>query len=147
MSDRELGESLLGLKLTPASAPTSVDVERILEADRLRTRRLARVVVGLWIAAALGALLVFVIGGFVFPMIAKLTSQGNAGAVDPALSPLVMLTKFTAINVVVGSASFVALVAAGLTTVLLVFRTRSATLRQINANLLEISAQLKQVKG
>jgi hypothetical protein len=147
MSDRELGDALLGLKLTAATEPTSVDIERILEGDRRRTRRLGRLVVALWIAAALGALLVFVIGGFVFPMIAKLTSQQNAGGADPALSPLVMLAKFTAINVVVGSASFVVLVAAGLTTVLLVFRTRSGTLRQINANLLEISAQLKQLKG
>jgi hypothetical protein len=146
MSDRELGESLLGLK--PAAAtPTSVDVDRILEADRLRTRRLARWVVGLWIVAALGALLVFVIGGFVFPMIGKLIDLENGGGADPAVSPLVMLAKFTAIHVVVGSASLLALVAAGLTTVLLVFRTRSATLRQINANLSEISAQLKQVKG
>jgi hypothetical protein len=34
-----------------------------------------------------------------------------------------------------------------LTTVLLIFRTRSATLRQINANLMEISAQLKRLQG
>jgi hypothetical protein len=146
MSDRELGEALLGLKLTPSATPTNVDLQRILEDDRRRTRRLGRLVVALWIAAALGALLVLVIGGFVFPMIAKLTGQENGGAADPALSPLVMLTKFTAINVVVGSASFVVLVAAGLSTVLLVFRTRAATLRQINANLMEISAQLKLLK-
>jgi hypothetical protein len=147
MSDRELGEALLGLKLTPSTTPNNVDIERVLEDDRRKARRLGRLVVALWIAAALGALLVLVIGGFVFPMIAQLTTQQNVGAADPALAPLVILAKFTAINVVVGSASLVALVVAGLTTVLLVFRTRSATLRQINANLLEISAQLKLLKA
>jgi hypothetical protein len=134
------------LRLTPSATPTNVDLQRILEDDRRRTRRLGRLVVALWIAAALGALLVLIIGGFVFPMIAKLTGQENGGAGDPALAPLVILTKFTAINVVVGSASFVALVVAGLATVPLVFRTRAATLRQINANLMEISAQLKLLK-
>jgi hypothetical protein len=147
MSDRELGEALLGLKLTPSAAPTNVDVRRILEDDRRRTRRLVRSVVALWIAAALGAVLVFVHGGFVFPMIHRLTAEQVDGTSDPVLPPLIMLTKFTAINVVVGSATLAALVAAGLTTVLLIFRTRSATLRQINANLMEISAQLKRLQG
>jgi hypothetical protein len=39
------------------------------------------------------------------------------------------------------------LVFAGLATVLLLLRTRSATLRQINANLLQISEQLKMGTG
>ena len=33
MSDRELG-AVVGLKLTPATAPTTVDVERIIEGLR-----------------------------------------------------------------------------------------------------------------
>jgi hypothetical protein len=39
------------------------------------------------------------------------------------------------------------LVGAGLATVLLVFRSRRATLRQINANLLVISDQLKRLQA
>jgi hypothetical protein len=46
---------------------------------------------------------------------------------------------------VFGSASFTILVFAGLATVLLLLRSRTATLRQINANLLQISEQLKRV--
>ena len=50
-----------------------------------------------------------------------------------------------AMCMVFGSASFMVLVFAGLATVLLLLRSRSATLRQINANLLQISEQLKSV--
>jgi len=58
-------------------------------------------------------------------------------------TPFLMLAKLTAMCIVFGSLSFCVLVAAGLATVLLVFRSRRATLRQINANLLQISEQLK----
>ena len=44
-----------------------------------------------------------------------------------------------------GTASFMLLVFAGLATVLLLTRSRTATFRQINANLLQISEQLKRV--
>jgi hypothetical protein len=57
-----------------------------------------------------------------------------------------MLAKLTAMSIVCGSLSFVVLVTAGLATVVLVFRSRRATLRQINANLLVISGQLKRLQ-
>jgi hypothetical protein len=54
-----------------------------------------------------------------------------------------MLAKLLAACIVVGFLSFVLTMAAGLATVVLVFRSRRTTLRQINANLLQISEQLK----
>jgi hypothetical protein len=147
MSDKILGEALLQLNLTPPALPTSVEVERIIEADRRRIRWHTRITVGLWILAFLGALSIFVGGGFVFPMIAKMLKQANEGSIDAANTPFLMLAKLTAMCIAFGSLSFAILVAAGLATVLLVFRSRRATLRQINANLLQISEQLKRLGG
>jgi hypothetical protein len=147
MSDKDLGDALLKLNLTPPAVPTLPEVERIIEADRRRIKWLTRITVGLWILAFIGAFLIFVGGGFVFPMIAKMLNQAGEGSIDEANTPFLMLAKLMAMCLAVGSLSFTALVAAGLATVLLVFRSRRATLRQINANLLQISEQLKRMGG
>jgi uncharacterized membrane protein len=147
LSDKKLGEALLRLELTPPAAPpvpTAAQVERVIESDQRRVRRLTRLTVVLWFLAAAGALVVFVGGGLVFPAIAKTLKQAGEGSLDKPDTPFLMLAKLTAMAIVCGSLSFVTLVAAGLSTVLLVFRSRRATLRQINANLLQISQQLKR---
>jgi Trk-type K+ transport system membrane component len=94
--------------------------------------------------AALGAILIFIMGGLAFPLIAKLLAQKGEGTLENPDTPFLLLAKLTAMCLVFGTASFVTLVAAGLATVLLLIRSRSATLRQINANLLQISEQLKR---
>src|SRR5579859_7065593 len=134
MSDKVLGEALLKLNLTPPAVPSGVEIERIIDSDRRRVKWLTRITVGLWIVAFLGALSIVVGGGFVFPMIAKMLNQAGEGRIDDANTPFLMLAKLTAMCIVFGSLSFAILVAAGLATVLLVFRSRRATLRQINAN-------------
>jgi hypothetical protein len=145
MSDKTAGEALLNLNLTPPAVPTAVDIERIIEMDRRRIRWHTRITVGLWVLAFLGALAIFIGGGFVFPMIAKMLKQADEGSIDEANTPFLMLAKLTAMCIACGSLSFALLVAAGLATVLLVFRSRRATLRQINANLLQISEQLRHL--
>jgi uncharacterized membrane protein len=147
MSDRDLGEALLKLDLAPPVSPTTAEVGRIIEADRRRIKWLTRLTVGLWILAATGAFLIAVGGGFVFPVIAKMLNQAGEGNIDEANTPFLLLAKLTAMCIVFGSLSFAVLVAAGLATVLLVFRSQRATLRQINANLLQISEQLKRLGG
>ncbi len=145
MSDKDLGDALLNLDLAAASRPSTADIDRIIDADRRRVRRLTRIAVGLWIAAALGALVIFIGSGFVFPVIAKLVQQAGEGNLNQPDTPFLVLAKLTAMCIVVGSLSFVVLVFAGLTTVLLVFRSRRATLYRINASLLGISEQLKSL--
>ncbi len=147
MSDKTVGEALLNLNLTPPAVPTAMDIERIIESDRRRIRWHTRITGGLWVVAFLGALAIFVGGGFVFPMIAKMLKQADEGSINEANTPFLMLAKLTAMCIAFGSLSFALLVAAGLATVLLVFRSRRATLRQINANLLQISEQLKRMSG
>ncbi|HVT27563.1 MAG TPA: hypothetical protein VHE81_06045 [Lacipirellulaceae bacterium] len=170
MLDENLGDALLKLDLSPKSDPPAAQVERIIDTDRRRVKRWTRIAIALWILAALGAAFIFVMGGLTFPVIAKMVMDENqtkvakmtakAGAADTAdavkarenapgtlenpNTPFLVLAKLTAMTFVFGSASFLVLVLAGLATVLLLLRSRTATFRQINANLLQISEQLKR---
>jgi hypothetical protein len=165
--DKNVGDALLKLDLTPSSDPPAAQIERIIDEDRRRVRRWTRISIALWIIAAIGAMFIFVMGGLAFPLIAKLLMQEkhvaasaaddggkdgadkSGGAVKEGESPLdsntafSVLAKLVAMCMVIGTAAFMALVFAGLATVLLLLRSRSATLRQINANLLQIAEQLK----
>lgn len=145
MLDREVGDALLKLDLAPQSAAPTVQIERIIDADRCRVKRWTRISIALWILAAVGAILIFVMGGLAFPMIAKLVHEAEGGSLENPDTPFLVLAKLMAMCLVFGTASFITLVCAGLATVLLLLRSRSATLRQINANLLQISEQLRRV--
>jgi hypothetical protein len=168
MLDKNVGDALLKLDLSPQTDAPSTQIERIIDSDRRRVKRWTRIAVALWVLAALGAFIIFIMGAMTFPAIAKLIMEENkakaAGEnidvkapvqgkrLDPArepldepYTPLTLLAKLTAMWMVIGTASFMLLVFAGLATVLLLFRSRTATFRQINANLLQISDQLKRV--
>lgn len=170
MLDKNVGDALLNLDLTPASEPPVAQIERIIDIDRRRVKRWTRISVVLWILAALGALTIFIAGALVFPLIAKLVQEENQasaaarvaadsekakqdsshsvsaehGSIENRTTPFQVLAKFVAMCIVFGTASFLVLVFAGIATVLLLLSSRSATLRQINANLLQISEQLKR---
>jgi hypothetical protein len=173
MLDKNVGDALLKLDLTPPSDTPAAQIERIIDTDRRRVRRWTRIAIALWVLAAVGAFIIFVIGGLTFPMIAKTvlieneykkaeakvaevkvaaktTDQGKVakpptGTLENPDTPFLLLAKLTAICMVLGTASFMLLVFAGLATVLLLTRSRTATFRQINANLLQISEQLKHL--
>ena len=170
--DKNVGDALLRLDLAPQSDLPSAQIERIIDQDRRRVRRWTRISIALWIIAAFGAMVIFVIGGLAFPLIAKLLMEEqhvgtsvasgsekpdvdkSAGAPKKVESPLedtntpfTVLAKLVAICLVIGTGAFMILVFAGLATVLLLLRSRSATLRQINANLLQIAEQLKAGAG
>jgi hypothetical protein len=169
MLDKNVGDALLKLDLSPQSDPPSTQVERIIDADRRRVQRWTRIAITLWVFAALGAVLIFVMGGLTFPMIAQLIMDENKakaaasagtgakptndqkavktadGTLEVPVTPFQVLAKLMAVCMVFGTASFMLLVLAGLATVLLLLRSRTATFRQINANLLQISEQLKRV--
>jgi hypothetical protein len=166
MLDKNVGDSLLKLDLSPSTDPPNDQIERIIDADHRRVRRWTRISIALWIIAALGAIFIFVMGGLAFPLIAKLMMEEKAvtaeaevkaersgavaaanddrGPLDDPHTPFAVLAKLVAMSMVIGTGAFMALVFAGLATVLLLLRSRSATLRQINANLLQISEQLKR---
>jgi hypothetical protein len=174
MLDRNVGDALLKLDLTPQTDPPTAQIELIIDSDRRRVTRWTRIAIALWVLAALGACFIFILGGLTFPLIAKMIQEQNQamlvkeatdqeanaddndeaarrrvlgadgpGSLENPNTPFLMLAKLTAMCMVFGTASFMILVFAGLATVLLLLRSRSATLRQINANLLQISEQLK----
>jgi hypothetical protein len=145
MLDKDVGDELLKLDLSPKADAPANQIERILDADRRYIKRWTRISIALWIVAALGAIVIFVMGGMAFPMIAERLIEKGEGTLDNPDTPVAVLAELTARCLVFGSASFLVLVCAGLATVLLLVRSRGATLRQINANLLLISEQLKRV--
>src|SRR5882724_8695598 len=137
MLDKNVGDALLKLDLSPQTDAPSAQIERIIDTDRRRVKRWTRIAVALWVLAALGAFAIFVMGGLTFPAIAQLIMEenkakaaaGNVGAkaadvdkdVDPAreplgapYTPLTLLAKLTAMCMVFGTASFMLLVFAGL---------------------------------
>jgi hypothetical protein len=170
--DKNVGDALLKLDLAPQSDPSAAQIERIIDDDRRRVKRWTRISIALWILAAIGAMVIFVMGGLAFPFIAKLLMEEKHGSVavandkgredgDKAVAaskderspledentPFTVLAKLVAMCLVIGTGAFMVLVFAGLATVLLLLRSRSATLRQINANLLQIAEQLKTGAG
>jgi hypothetical protein len=168
MLDKNVGDALLKLDLSPQTEAPSAQIERIIDTDRRRVRRWTRIAVALWVLAALGAFLIFVIGALTFPAIAQMMMDENKvqvaagrphakasevvkpidpekGPLDEPNTPTQLLALLLAKCMVLGTAAFMLLVFAGLATVLLLLCSRTATFRQINANLLQISEQLKRV--
>ncbi len=144
MHDKDVGDALLRLDLNTQSKTSTSQIDRIIEADRRRVTRWTRITNALWIIGALGALAIFILGGLTFPIIAELLIEKGEGTLEHPDTPFLALAKLMAVSMVIGTASFVSLVTAGLCTVFLLNHSRSATLRQINANLLQISEQLKR---
>ncbi len=164
MSEKELGRALLELDSQKlAGVPDAREQTwKVLERDRQRVWWWTALTIGLW-AAALGMVLLMLIGyGLVFPLQAKLAGETDepqlAQQREPGRIHLNDLTpeqlekaKFKAQVVfqmiTVGVTASVGLTClAVLASVLLNRASRQATLRQINASLLEISTQLKELK-
>jgi len=144
MLDKDVRDALLKLDLSPPTDAPTAQIERVIDADRRRVRRWTRISIALWVLAAIGAVGIFIMGGLTFPLIAKMVQEAEGRTMESPDTPFLVLAKLTAMCLVFGTASFMVLVCAGLATVLLLVRSRSATLRQINANLLQISEQLKR---
>ena len=153
MSEKELGKALLDLdsrKLAGVADPRE-ETWKILERDRRRVWWLTAASVGLWSVAILMVLGMMVAFALIFPLQAKLRDEAQQARVG--------LTPETAVDAqfkaqmafqmgVVGVTVSVGLTClAVLASLLLNIANRRATLRQINASLLEISQQLKELKG
>ena len=165
MSEKELGKALLDLDSHKLAGVSDVREQtwKILERDRRRVWWLSALAIALWAAAILMVLLMLVAYGLVFPLQAKLAGYEehgpNAAAKLPEgridldnLTPQQReLAQFKAQimfqMVTVGVTVSVGIVClAILASMLLNLASRRATLRQINASLLEISQQLKELK-
>jgi hypothetical protein len=153
MNEKELGKALLRWDaLQPPGTPEPdprVLTARIIDRDKRLVRWLAGFTVLLWLLAATGicGLILFYLL-FIEPKyqstiyrIEKHTGV-DAGLVRASLD----LRAVSHMSINVMALSLGAMGLAAILTVLLVVFSRRATLRQINANLIEVAEQLKQLR-
>jgi hypothetical protein len=101
-----------------------------------------------WLLALAMILTVLVTFGFLFPREAKLIKEIEEGKVPAAQRDTLWMRELAAFQMgtLLIAFSVTVLSGAAFSTVLLVFASRRATLRQINSTLVEISEQLKQTR-
>ena len=149
MSENDLARALLRLD---GGLPVLPDVReltrRVIERDRRSVRRWTVVTVLLWLAALAMVLFVFVAMGLLMPLQAKLRMEKEAGkmpAKDREAAEFKAQVVAQMLTLAVGLSVMLLGVAAFLT-LILVKRSRAATLRQVSASLLVISEQLEQLR-
>jgi hypothetical protein len=148
MTEKDLRKALLGLDVDATAiglAPEAQQITRqVLVRDRRRVRLLAGVTVFLWVTAALA--IVVVLGALlhVHPKMLQTIPREASSADRERFEQvrLMMLEKSTAVVAI--SVAVLALAALG--TVLLLFAAHAATIRRVNATLVEISEQLKRLR-
>ena len=144
-SPRDLSAALL--EFDAGAAPVSDtrrQVQNVLRRDRRRVRVLTGLAVALWLAAAGGiGSLVYVGYAMVFP---KLKSAAFQPERVPRAEAQALHTYVVGVGATLLGVSVCILALATLFTLLLVLASRRATLRQVNAGLLEVTEQLKQLR-
>jgi hypothetical protein len=161
-AERELGNALLKFDAAALAVPDArQQTWRILERDRRRVRWWLVLTILAWLPAALSILGVLIFLALLFPLQARLQQirdDQKAGVIKPGDEyvhegrkvNLAQLEReadigFKQMSVLTGF-SVLALSGATLFSVILVSASRRATLRQINASLLEIAEQLKRLQ-
>lgn len=150
MTEKKLGQALLDLDARQIAGVPDAHAQtwRVLERDRRRVWWLTALTMTLWAGAILMVLWMLIAFALLFPLQAKLKdpaqlnrlpAEMRAQAQEKAQIVFQMIT--------VGVTCSVGILAlAALSTVFLVMASRRATLRQVNASLLEISEQLKALR-
>lgn len=150
MTEKELRDALLGQHSTRLDAVDDARrlTRKVLERDGRRVRLLAALTLVLWAIAAAGILLVLYAFLAIHPERRNAARDAEPGRVAPAERERneqiywAVIEKTTAVVAI--SVAVLALAALG--TVLLVLASRQATVRQVNAALLEISEELRRLK-
>ncbi len=152
MSDKELSRALLdldALALAGAADPRAATM-KILDSDRRRVWWWSAITISFWIVALLMVLWMLVALGLLMPFEAHLRDPEQVARVGmtPEVREMAelkahIISRMITVGITV-SVGILALAAGS--TVFLVLASRRATLRQINASLLEISEQLKALR-
>jgi hypothetical protein len=152
MNEKELGKALLQLEADKVAAePNAAQLTQpILNRDKRRVRLLTGLTIATWVVA--GLLILCVLLSFIFiiiPQIKTLTQNTEAGNLtsEQTLSILRMHTLMFLKSSILIALSVLIMSAAALFTVLLLFVSRQATLRQVTANLAEVSQELKNLRS
>ena len=149
MTDKDLGSALLALDADKlAGDDARQQTWKILERDRRRVWWLTAITIALWAGAILMVFGMLVAFGLVFPLQAKLRDPAELARLPPEMRQDAQFKAQIAFQMVtVGVTCSVGILAmAALATICLVIASRRATLRQINASLLEISQQLRELR-
>jgi hypothetical protein len=154
MSEQELGKALLELDAHRLAGVGDAREQtwKILERDRNRVWWWTAITFTIWGLAIFMVLLMMVHFALIFPLQAKLHQEQDLARVGITTPEQLEAAKFNA-QILFQMATVGVTVSVGLTclavlsSVLLSRASRRATLRQINASLLEISQQLKELKG
>jgi hypothetical protein len=149
MTDKDLGSALLALDADKlAGDDARQQTWKILEGDRRRVWWLTAITIALWAGAILMVFGMLVAFGLVFPLQAKLRDPAELARLPPEMRQDAQFKAQIAFQMVtVGVTCSVGILAmAALATICLVIASRRATLRQINASLLEISQQLRELR-
>ena len=148
MNEKELGRVLLKLDASNLAGVPDAEQQtwRVLERDRRRVWWVTAMTLVTWLAGVALVIWVFVAAGYIMPKHAQLMLHIQQGKIDAATRDHVAAfhQKVTIMMAVGTAASVVILALAALCTLLLIRVSRQATLRQVNANLLAISEQLRQ---
>ena len=143
MTEKELGKALLNLDVAPPpAAPDPRQLtQKVLGRDRRRVRLLAGLATLFWILTAAG--IIALCPFYVIVVAPRLRAyQAGRAQLDNDWNDWATVGDWAAYWVL---ACITSLLLAAVCTVLLVLVSRRATLRQINASLVEISEQLKQM--
>ena len=164
MTEKQLGQALLDLDLSAGAgiADPRQLTHKILSRDERRVRRWTLVTIVLWVLAALMVLWMFIAMALLMPFQAKVHQEmqvreavekgvpqvGERRLTDDELKMAQQTAQVFSLMITLGVAGSVGMLGlATLSAVLLVLASRRATLRQINASLLEISEQLKAMRA
>jgi ABC-type Fe3+ transport system permease subunit len=141
MNDKELGKTLLTLDTIPK--PSDIDARHmarnVVDRDRRRIRLLAGLSAFFWIAATAGIVWLATMYFFMVEPRLQAYAEGRA-QVEADWKDWARAGDIAARSLLV---CLVALLLAALSTVVLILLSRHATLRQINANLSELTERLK----
>jgi hypothetical protein len=150
VNEKDLGKALLKLDATQLAGVADIrqTTWKVLERDRRRVRLLTAVTMLTWLLAAILVVIGLVGYGLTFPQQAKLITEIDAGKLTPAerdQAQRVVLVAFQKGTLLIAF-SVAVMAAAALATVFLILVSRRATLRHVNAGLVEIGEQLKQLR-
>jgi hypothetical protein len=137
MNEKELADKLLRLGTSELSSPPGPRelTQRIIARDRRRVTALAVLALVFWLASVV---VLYVFMGELLALYAQFQKAGWPAS-DPHAAPVYRFLIGLA-------ASLEALSCAFVITMVLLFVSRRASLRQINANLIEISEKLERLE-
>jgi ABC-type Fe3+-siderophore transport system permease subunit len=150
MSDKDIGKALLQLDAANLANVPDVreQVARVLQRDQRRVKLWTLLTAGLWLLAVTMVMGILIFLGLLFPMWAKLKTGDGQDRINGQQRQQLLEEAdiaFKMVSVIIALAVG-ALAAAALSTVFLLFASRRDTLRQVSANLLEVSEQIKQLR-